>query len=193
MKKVLLVFVALVLVSGFAAAQDDFVEHLYGKGQASWTIASESNFEHGWATLFGVGYDFNDYIALEIESGFITFDVEDVVLNRGSGKIETVPLLCNVVAGYPWEQYKPYATIGIGYAFNDFNSSTTGLKAEPENALLAKFGVGIDYYYADNVAVFFEASYLLNDGDTTFKLDGNSKSYSKLSTWLIGGGIKLRF
>ncbi|MCK4947530.1 MAG: outer membrane beta-barrel protein [Candidatus Aureabacteria bacterium] len=193
MKKLLLVFTALFLMSGFAAAQDDFTEHLYGKGQASWAVASESDFENGWATLFGVGYDFNDYIALEIESGFVTFDVENVVLNRGTGKIETVPLLFNIVAGYPWEQYKPYATIGIGYAFNDFNSNTTGLKADPKNSILGKFGVGIDYYYADNVAIFFEGSYLLNAGDTTFKLDGNSKDYSNLSTWLIGGGIKLRF
>ncbi|MCK5160941.1 MAG: hypothetical protein KAQ99_05140, partial [Candidatus Aureabacteria bacterium] len=88
MKKLLLVFTALFLMSGFAAAQDDFTEHLYGKGQASWAVASESDFENGWATLFGVGYDFNDYIALEIESGFVTFDVENVVLNRGTGKIE---------------------------------------------------------------------------------------------------------
>lgn len=193
MKKWLLVFAIMGLVSSFAAAQDDFVEHLYGKGQASWSIASESKFEHGWATLFGVGYDFSDYIAFEVESGFVTFDVEDVVLNRGTGKIETIPLLFSVVAGYPWEQYKPYATIGLGYAFNDFDSSTAGLKCDPDNGLLAKFGVGVDYYFADNVAMFFEGSYLLNSGDATFKLDGNKKSYSKLSTWLIGGGIKLRF
>jgi opacity protein-like surface antigen len=88
----------------------------------------------------------------------------------------------------------PYVVGGIGVAFTDFNDRkphvpTVSIKGTEQSLLVGTIGAGIEYYFADNLAVGVEVKYLIA-GDTTLRLDGarHSQQVESLFTTL---GLRL--
>ncbi len=146
-------------------------------------------------------YDILKYLAVGIESGYAQVDMESNDTKLGT--LRAVPLLGDIIVKVPIEMDKftltPYGLVGIGVLFPDFAESdivkNAGLSLETDTAFAMKFGGGIDFYVTKNIALNFEASYLMAEIDA--KANWNGQTYAtdtlKADSWLIGGGLKVRF
>ena len=85
----------------------------------------------------------------------------------------------------------PYLVAGAGVAFSEFNDRkprTPRRDVDGASAVMpvGTVGVGIEYYFADNLAVGVEAKRLIA-GDRTINIDGRSHSQQVASTFLTLG------
>ena len=148
-----------------------------------------------------LSYDILKYLAVGIESGYAQIDFEESSVKLGT--LRGVPLLGDIIAKLPIEMDKftltPYGIVGIGVLFSDFAESdvvkNAGISLETKTAFAMKFGGGIDLYVTKNIALNFEASYLMADIDASANWRGQTYATDTLTadSWLIGGGVKVRF
>ena len=199
MKNVMLIAVALLLVTSFASADglldgDEVLECSYLKGFASWAEPTDNDLKSGLYVGGAAGLDLNTYLALEFEAGYYKNDVKDIEGIDG-GKVCTVPLLVNAIIGYPaTDMIYPYGVVGIGAGINNWNDAAGGIDTDADSSLIAKFGIGCDFYVNENVALYVEGAYIINRADLTAKSGGLSSTEKvKLDTWLLGGGLKYHF
>jgi opacity protein-like surface antigen len=160
-----------------------------------------------------LGYDLNKYFGVELESGWSVFDFqtdEGAVKSRlgvanitDAGSLHVVPLLFNVTAKYPMQQFVPYAVGGTGVFFYEFENSNqmknTNAKLDIDSAAFGfKLGGGLDYYLTENLALNFESGFwFVNDPDLVIKDTSSAEDIlsnkADVDTWYVGGGLKYKF
>lgn len=115
---------------------------------------------------------------------------------RTLGEYAVAALVPQVRLRYPLldDRLVPYVVGGVGVAFTDFNDRKPrmppiSIKGTEQSLLVGTVGAGLEYYFADNLAVGVEAKYLVA-GDTTLRLDGarHSQQVESLFTTL---GLRL--
>ena len=146
-------------------------------------------------------YDITKYLAIGIESGYMQVDFEESGIKLGS--LRAAPLLGDLILKYDIETDNftivPYGIVGAGCLFSDFHESDivklAGLSLDTKTAFLAKFGGGIDFFLTDNIALNFEASYLLCRIKASASWSGQAYATDtlKADSVLVGGGVKVRF
>ena len=80
------------------------------------------------------------------------------------GKLDPLVYTVNVRGYLPLGRFQPYAVFGIGGMTMDFSA------VKNRSAFVTKFGVGLDYYATEHVALVASWNYNLATGD----LDGFS-------------------
>jgi len=120
------------------------------------------------------GYNFNDYVGAEIETGFIFNEVQSVT---GLGNIDAavghVPLLANVVLRYdrPNCKWVPYAGAGVGGDASlialDYVTAPNGAVVDGEASTVVfawQSFAGVRYKITDKISVGASYKYFWSDG-----------------------------
>jgi opacity protein-like surface antigen len=115
------------------------------------------------------------------------------------GEYGVVALVPQLRLRFPFldDRLVPYVVGGVGVAFTEFNdrkprappNTRVAIEGTETSLLVGTLGAGIEYYFADNLAVGVEVKYLLAD-DTTLRIDGarHSQQVASLFTTL---GLRL--
>jgi|GEM_PF-2164630 len=146
-----------------------------------------------------IGYDINQYFAVEAESGWMFYNAESD--NIDAGTLNIVPLLGNIIGKYPvTEELVPYASGGFGVFFFGFNESDqlerAGAEIDFDNAAVGfKAAVGADYWFQPNWALNFETGYyFIPDPDVRGSVAGTKfAGEGEVDAWFVGGGLKYKF
>ena len=109
------------------------------------------------------------------------------------GEFGVVALVPQLRLRYPFlgDRLVPYLVAGIGVAFTDFNDRKpvvprVSIDDAEQTRLVGTVGAGIEYYFADNLAVGVEVKYLAA-GDTTLRIDGARESQQVASLFTTLG------
>jgi opacity protein-like surface antigen len=145
-------------------------------------------------------YDVSPYVAIGAESGWMMF--KDEVGGTKFGKIDGIPALGDLELKMPIpatdNRLVPYAIGGAGVVFWNYRESgvlkNAGVKVDTETHFAAKGGVGVDYYFTNNMALFAEGSYLYSRFAPKIHGGGTAvTTKAQTGAFLVGGGLKLRF
>lgn len=170
----------------------------------------------GWFFDITLDKQVNNYVAIGIETGHYTYDMDFAVTpvaNSGVqgdlGSMDILPVVGRVRLQYPIEDYAefselkyrlaPYLSAGIGGMFTNFDPSGYATSSgysfiTDSSALAGKYGMGLDFYINENFAFNFEGSYMDMDVKTVLTNEGiaNTEDMHQ-NSWLIGGGLKYSF
>ena len=109
------------------------------------------------------------------------------------GEYGVVGLIPQVRLRYPLlgDRLVPYVVGGVGVALTEFNDSkpripASDVRGASKTLPVATLGVGIEYYFADNLAVGVELKHMFAE-DQTFRVNGERHSQEVASTFLTLG------
>jgi opacity protein-like surface antigen len=144
---------------------------------------------------FSVGANFNRYFSLELSGDH--YEVFPDISPYGIiGEYGVFALIPQVRVRYPMFEDKlvPYFVGGVGAAFTDFNDRKprgNGLSIldQSSTVVAGTAGVGIEYFFADNMAFSVEGRYLFAP-DPTLLVQGQREKV-KISAPLITFGLRL--
>ena len=134
-----------------------------------------------------------------VELSADTFERQVQSGGRTLGEYGVVAVVPQLRLRYPFwrDRLVPYLVGGVGVAFTDFNDRKPRTPPDQRVAIegattslpVATLGAGIEYYFADNLAVGIEVKYLFAE-DQTIRLDGarHSQQVASLFTTL---GLRL--
>jgi opacity protein-like surface antigen len=175
-----LALVAASVLPAGAEDGDDVRYYLQLRGQDTnpWTKVHDH-----WG--LSLGANLGRHWGLELSAD--TFEREVQSGGRTLGEYGVVAVVPQVRLRYPlWgDRLVPYVVGGVGVAFTDFNDRKPRTPPDQRVAIegastslpVATLGAGIEYYFADNLAVGAEVKYLFAE-DQTIRLDGASHSQS---------------
>ena len=164
--------------------------HLRGQDTNPWTKVHDH-----WG--LSLGANLGRYWGLELSAD--TFEREVQKSGDTLGEYGVVALVPQVRLRYPVldDRLVPYLVAGIGVAFAEFNdrkprtppNRRVAIEGADTSLPVGTLGAGLEYYFADNLAVGAEIKYLVA-GDTTFRIDGarHSQPVASLFTTL---GLRL--
>lgn len=145
-----------------------------------------------------ITYDILDYVEIGVEAGWVEYKVDDGA-GIDAGDITGVPILGVIILKYPIEatddRLVPFAVVGAGVVLWSFDESSlldvNGISVTGDESFAFKVGGGFDYYLTDNMAVFFEGSYMWSEYDVSISA-GGAVVGTTLDTdaMFIGGGLK---
>ena len=121
---------------------------------------------------FSLGANFNRYVGLELSGDFYELFVDTPAFGD-VGELGVLALVPQIRLRYPLLQDRltPYFIAGAGVALTQFNdlkppgfglSISAGDTAKP----IGTIGVGLEYFFADNIALGFEGKYLIASDQT---------------------------
>lgn len=202
-KRILLIALALLLVPVAVYAAPDRT----GKWDAGVNVSElipDDDEVDGTVYVGGTAaYGVTEWFALGVESGWASLDVEDSSQFFGFsdwGELTGIPLMGDFILRVPIKDspVNPYAVVGLGVIFWDFDESdrvsSLGVEVDVDAAFAAKFGAGFDWFINDNWIINFEGGYVMSDTDVTLRVGGVSATANiETDYWMIGGGIKYLF
>ena len=116
---------------------------------------------------FSVGANFSHYVGFELSGDFYELFV-DTPMFGDVGELGTLALIPQVRLRYPLfkDRLTPYLIAGVGAAltqFNDLKPPGFGLAISAGNQaqFMGAVGAGIEYFFADNIALGLEGKYLM--------------------------------
>jgi opacity protein-like surface antigen len=187
--------VALVLASAVPGHAEDsarvrYYLHLRGED----TNPATGVHDH-WGVSLGV--NLGRYWGLELAADSFERRVEG--LGRTLGEIGVGAFVPQLRLRYPFlgDRLVPYAIAGVGLGVTEFNDRKPRTPPDTRVAIqgtdntfpVGTLGAGLEYYFADNLAVGVEVKYLFA-GDQTITLDGASHS-QQVASLLTTVGLRL--
>jgi opacity protein-like surface antigen len=186
---------ALVATSALTCRAEDGADlryylHLRGQDTNPWTRVHDH-----WG--LSLGANLGRFWGLELSAD--TFEREVQKGGHTLGEYGVVALVPQLRLRYPFfgDRLVPYVVGGAGVAFTEFNdrkprkppSARVAIEGADTSLMVGTLGAGIEYYFADNLAVGAEIKYLFA-GDPTFRIDGarHSQQVGSLFTTL---GLRL--
>jgi opacity protein-like surface antigen len=182
-----------VLALGAASAAPSWAEdsdrpryYLHLRGQD--TNPATGVHDH-WGLSLGANLD--RYWGLELSAD--TFERRVKSGGRTLGELGVVALVPQLRLRYPFldDRLVPYLVAGVGVAFTDFNdrkpiTPRVSIEGAEQTRLVGTVGAGVEYYFADNLAVGVEVKYLIAD-DTTLRINGARESQQVASLFTTLG------
>lgn len=170
----------------------------------------------GWFIEVELDKRLNEYFSVGVESGHIEYDLDFTVnpeansgMSGAMGNMEILPVIGHVRAEYPIEghgefsevkyKFAPYVSAGVGGMFTDLAedgyATSSGYNFNTDaSALAGKYGIGLDFYFTEHLAINIEGSYIDMDVKTDLTNDGLTHTEDvHNNSWLIGGGLKYSF
>lgn len=196
------VFLFTVLASGIcvtAAAEE--IEQITGRlavgANFSEGLPDENESDPGFYTGFNLTYGIMDYVAFQLDTGYVEFDQDANGIDYGD--LAAIPLMCSLQWRYPFlvggSNAAIYALGGVGVVFFDFDElARVGREIEADDSFAYRFGVGLEFFKNRNWSFYFESTYTITS--TTLELQTvTSPTVESTDTdfWLVGGGVKLYF
>jgi opacity protein-like surface antigen len=150
-------------LGAFPTVQDGFLERWSGG-------ASGVSADPGAGASGRLGYRVAERLAVEVGGDWVNEIQVDGTVNGQSQSARAK--LWNVTGNARWffrdQRFQPYALLGAGYGQVDLStggSSPLAGQGGSRDGFVARFGLGADLYAKRDVALTFEAGYVLPTGD----------------------------
>jgi opacity protein-like surface antigen len=148
---------------GPALTQDTKIKEFFGPSSGA-----KVEFDTGMRFSVAGGYQFKDWLAAEIETGFLFNSVERVSgTSDADFTVSHVPLLCNVVFQCAHTApFVPFAGVGVGFAASviDIDSFTLGgsrvTGTESDIVYAYQAFIGVRYEFNERMGVGLTYKYL---------------------------------
>jgi outer membrane protein OmpA-like peptidoglycan-associated protein len=153
-------------------------------------VASDSvESDLGWLGLIRGGYDYGNGWRTELELGYRDNEVDSVNGGSGSGDIQTIDAMINVL--YEFEtgtMFRPYLGVGLGGADVNFDSVSPiqGSRVDEGDIVFAYQAIGgLGYNITPEIQIFGEARFLGTDEpdyvtDSGVSVEADNWNYSAL-------------
>ncbi len=194
---------ALLVSSTFALAMPDRTEKTDIGFQIGGLIPDSNQMNSEMYIGGSASYGITDWFALGIETGYgdarNKFAVGPTQYNT---HLSHIPLFFDMIFRYTkMTDYNvvPYGVFGLGGVFFDVHGQGTlndaNLKLDVSNSFAIKLGAGADWFFNENWALNFEASYVWVDDDAKIRDlgTGNAVDTAGLDYWTVEGAIKYVF
>lgn len=187
MKKTLIILASLmVLASGTvttSSAEDIAGRSGLGIG-LGYISPKDDTIDSGMLPSINYTYGVTSNFSLELSLGRAVLDVEDEdISGLNLGEITTVPLQLTAQYRIPSGSASPYLGAGVGYYFNDFDTSDEAVdflrtdlgdpsltaKIEADDSFGYHVNLGVDYFFNRNLAINLDARYFWTEVDGTLK------------------------
>jgi outer membrane protein len=162
------------------------------------------------AAMYGgtLTYFLHRYFSLELSAGYVDTDVDlkiqapgDITRSVvGVGNLEQFPVLLTARTHFSTNpKVNPYFGVGVGYYFNDFDSSDfvlgempSGGRLDPEDSIGFHINTGVEIFLDENFAFNLEMKYLWHDTDVQAKApEYTTEEFSlDLDAFCVGIGFK---
>lgn len=207
MKKItiLIACVAVFFISQAALAQD-FDGKLGIGANVSYSGISDTgegdSIKFDGAPLIGANltYYFNKYFSFEVAIGYSQLDVEGTAagVTIDLGELQQFPVFLSGRFHLPIRNgaVSPYFGGGVGYYFNDFDTSQivalAGGKLDTDNSFAFHLNAGIEFFAGDHIALNLDLKYIWNEADGEFTA-ANIAALDDLDLNNFVGGLSLKF
>jgi OOP family OmpA-OmpF porin len=118
----------------------------------------KSLLDYGWSYSLGLGYNINRVFSTELGLSLIHTDADTAW--GGSNDVYAYQArldgLCHLM---PEKRFDPYLALGVGGLFYD-DDNLSGVGKELDDIFQMNFGMGLNYFITDNVALRADARYL---------------------------------
>lgn len=147
----------------FTLAPTISLENFELKGEHETLRKKES---YGLNIKIGYNFDNYDYISLELDYDYVAgFEGYFMTKINGidyiiAGEVQIDTLIPMFKASVGTDKYKNYFSIGLGYMSADFGFS--------KSDICWKFGIGLDYIFAENLCLTGNINYIIGSADVTF-------------------------
>jgi opacity protein-like surface antigen len=165
----------------------------------------ELTFDPGFATSIGVGYEFNRFLAVEFETGFLINDIDELggMSYSGDAVLYQTPVMGNVIIQFRNETgLVPFGGAGVGgslqvFTADDLLTPAVYLDGSDTDFVFAwqVFG-GLKYEFNENMGAGITYRYLSSDAPrwdaSGFFLDPHI-AFERIETHSITGQFHYRF
>lgn len=178
---------AILSIAGVSSAQElkidgEVFKRWYVQGDVGFASPTNDTLDHENATVFGarLGNLINENVAIELQYRYTQYDLSNED-SFGStpvtgSEIRSNMFLVNAKFGAMVfttnEKFYPYASIGVGYAFNDWTgvASRNGIGSPAtftmDDSIIFQGALGIDYYASNDFVLNLELSNLWSEADS---------------------------
>jgi opacity protein-like surface antigen len=136
-----------------------WIQQLSGGSIVPFSRQASRDFDLGLGGDLGVGYRFTRQFALSLNLGY--YDLDQRFYGASSGEWIYVPL--SLSARYSWttERFRPYVSLGVGLAFNNYSFSIGSGGSGPQEHragtdLLLSPGLGMLFILGGDLAAFVQ-------------------------------------
>lgn len=150
----------------------------------------------GFGGLAALGYYFTDSLRGELESGYLSNDVDGTdASNSASGDISAIPVMANLIYDINTSgSLTPFIGAGLGLAMVDFDGvdpvSTTSINDDATE--FAYQGIaGLNYAFNERTSAYLRYQYLASDADLS-AADGSSIE-GEYQNNIVSVGVTFRF
>jgi outer membrane protein W len=198
------VFAIFVLVFNQAGFAQD-MEGKFGIGASVAYIyySNDQDLEPDEDVMYGgnLTYFVQEYLSLELSVNYVETDVYLGGLGDFNiGELEQIPILLSL-RGHLSTDTKviPYATVGVGYYFNDFDMDSSipaGYDLDPDDSFGFHLGGGVEYFFNEHFAFNCDFKFMWSNVDFDGTAPGGITIRDKkvdVDTFTAGVGFKYYF
>lgn len=196
-------FVITTLILVFS--QVGFAQDLEGKFGIGASVAyinysNDDDFKPDEDVMYGgnLTYFVQEYLSLELSVNYVETDVD--ADNFKIGELEQIPVLLSL-RGHLSTSPKviPYATVGVGYYFNDIDMDSSipaGYDLDPDDSVGFHLGGGVEYFFDEHFAFNCDFKFMWSNVDFDGTAPGGISISDKkidVDTFTAGVGFKYYF
>ena len=152
-------------------------------------VSLSGDLDVGVRVSAGVGYNFNKYLGVEFDTGFVSNTFEDF-----HGTLSHIPYMANGVFRYPiGTRLEPYIGGGVGGSSNFLYIDDFGLHDSDVSFDFAwQAMAGLRYKFAENMSIGAGYKYLGTlSGD--YHIDGNNTHVGNSNNHMLNFAFNMRF
>lgn len=155
----------------------------------------EMKLDPGFRVDLALGYDFNRWVSLELEVGYLDNSAESVTRNDQSGQLDDtwlhgVPVLANVRLQYRNRtDFVPYVGVGAGGL-----ASMLSINGESDTQMIFAYQISAGVIYMLDERGWLDFSYkYFGTGDSSYGIGGSHVEAEDLGNHFIGASVIWRF
>ena len=156
----------------------------------------DSKTSNSWGVNGRAGYRFHKFLAGEVEYEWMSHFGTRLSNNSGkigldSAALQTITANLKVFA--PYRQFQPYVLVGFGATLASLDQpGGVRLVDYSHTSYSTRFGLGIDYYLTENVALNFGSEFVVNTAKISNTIDGDGSSRG-FDYYSAQGGLTFKF
>ena len=158
-------------------------------------LPGNAHVSNAWGVNGRIGYRFHKFLAAEAEYEWLShfgMRISDISGNHALGNASLQTITANLKVIAPYRQFQPYVLVGFGPTFASVDTAPGSTLAHDHTSYSTRFGLGIDYYLSENVALNLGSEFVVNTAKISANntSDGGSRGFDYYSAQ---GGLTFKF
>jgi opacity protein-like surface antigen len=150
---------------------------------------------NSWGLNSRAGYRFHKFLAAEVEYEWLQhfgLRVNGAGAPGGLGSVRVQTITANLKAIAPYGHWQPYVLAGFGATLAKYTETTGSPLNVAPTSYSTRFGLGVDYYLTENIALNLGSEFVVNTAKLTNDITGASTSRG-LDYFSAQGGLVFKF
>ena len=154
-------------------------------------LPGDAHVSNTWGVNGRLGYRFHKFLAVEAEYEWLSHFGMRINGNAlGNASLQTITANLKVIA--PYRQWQPYVLVGFGPTFASVDTAPGSQFAHDHTSYSTRFGLGVDYYLSENVALNLGSEFVVNTAKMQSNVTGDNSSRG-FDYYSAQGGLTFKF